>query len=187
MGQGTDKEGISGGAEASGLLTASILAIRTVSAFSMQDGIQKAYEKVSTLKLMGSKSGFCPLTGCTCMSAWIRRLSLRIRPAASVGGVRVWHSAALNSCCSALTVGTPIILMLASWVWNGRVIERAMRCVLCPGLLFWYGGKLVARHKYDFQEMMVAIMAILMGAMGLGEALTDIGDMKEAQAGTDRV
>jgi len=47
MGQGTDKEGISGGAEANGLLSASIAAIRTVSAFSMQERIQLAYEKVS--------------------------------------------------------------------------------------------------------------------------------------------
>jgi len=35
--------------------------------------------------------------------------------------------------------------------------------------------------------MMVAIMSILMGAMGLGEALNDVGDMKEAKLGTDRV
>jgi hypothetical protein len=46
LGQGTDKEGMDGGAQASGLLTSSIFAIRTVQAFSMQESIQGNYEKV---------------------------------------------------------------------------------------------------------------------------------------------
>ena len=37
------------------------------------------------------------------------------------------------------------------------------------GLLFWFGGQLVHKGKYSFQEMMESIMAILMGAMGLGQ------------------
>ena len=51
------------------------------------------------------------------------------------------------------------------------------------GLLFWFGGSLVNDGKYTFQEMMQAIMAILMGAMGLGQALTDMADVKEGRAG----
>jgi hypothetical protein len=35
--------------------------------------------------------------------------------------------------------------------------------------------------------MMTSIMAILMGAIGLGQALNDLTDMKEAKAATDRV
>lgn len=46
LGQGTDQAGITGGAEASGLLNAAISSIRTVSAFNMQNHIQTLYKKV---------------------------------------------------------------------------------------------------------------------------------------------
>lgn len=55
------------------------------------------------------------------------------------------------------------------------------------GLLFWFGGSLVQDGKYTFQEMMQAIMSILMGAMGLGQALTDMADVKEGREATERV
>lgn len=131
LGQGTDKEGISGGAEASGLLTASILAIRTVTAFSMQESLQAAYEKA-------------------------------IEPMTTARRKRGWGQG--------LAFGSTQLVLFCTY-----------------GLLFWYGGKLVMKGKYEFQEMMVAILSILMGAMGLGEALGDMGDMNEARAATDRV
>lgn len=55
------------------------------------------------------------------------------------------------------------------------------------GLLFWFGGKLVSDGKYTFNQMMTAIMSILMGAMGLGQALTDMADVEEGRRATNRV
>ncbi len=55
------------------------------------------------------------------------------------------------------------------------------------GLLFWFGGSLVSDGKYSFKEMMMAIMSILMGAMGLGQALTDMADVEEGRRATNRV
>jgi hypothetical protein len=51
LGQTTEKGDLDSGAEANGLLASSILAIRTVSAFSMQDALQASYEKVSHRQL----------------------------------------------------------------------------------------------------------------------------------------
>ena len=130
LGQTSDKAGMDG-AEASGLLTAAIASIRTVSAFSMQESIQARYQKAiaplsSTRKSKGLVSG--------------------------------------------------LIFGLTQFVMFGT-----------HGLLFWFGGSLVADGKYTFQEMMMAIMSILMGAMGLGQALTDMADVKEGREATNRV
>jgi len=46
---------------------------------------------------------------------------------------------------------------------------------------------LVSKGKYNFQEMMQPIMAILMEAMGLGPALTDMADVKVGREATNRV
>lgn len=61
LGQTSDKAGMDG-AEASGLLTAAISSIRTVSAFSMQEAIQARYQKAisplsATRKYKGLVSG----------------------------------------------------------------------------------------------------------------------------------
>ena len=131
LGQGTDQEGVDGGAQASGLLTAAIQSIRTVSAFSMQDSLQASYKK-------------------------------SIAPQSDS---RKWRGIV-----SGTIFGLTQFTLFATY-----------------GLLFWFGGGLVQDGKYTFQEMMQAIMSILMGAMGLGQALTDMVDAKEARRDTDKV
>ncbi len=45
-------------------------------------------------------------------------------------------------------------------------------------LLFWYGAKLIKSGEIDFEELMIAILSLMLGALGLGTALTDLGDQK---------
>lgn len=131
LGQVSEKAGSEGGEEASGLLTAAISSIRTVAAFSMQEGMLAKYGKA------------------------IAPLAAKKKAKGVVSGV---------------IFGLTQFVMFATY-----------------GLLFWFGGNLVSEGKYNFQEMMQAIMAILMGAMGLGQALTDMADVKEGREATNRV
>jgi hypothetical protein len=48
-------------------------------------------------------------------------------------------------------------------------------------LLFWYGSTLIANNEVSFEEMMQAILCLMLGALGLGQALNGIGDQKEVR------
>ena len=50
---------------------------------------------------------------------------------------------------------------------------------LSYAMLFWYGARLIDNGEIDFQQMMQAILCLMLGAMGLGQAMVDIVDQKE--------
>lgn len=54
-------------------------------------------------------------------------------------------------------------------------------------LLFWYGAKLITAGEINFEELMIAIMSLMLGAMGLGMAMTDMGDQKEGLMAAYRI
>lgn len=54
-------------------------------------------------------------------------------------------------------------------------------------LLFWYGAKLIGNEEIDFRELMTAIMSLMLGTMGLGMAMTDMGDAKEGAMAASRI
>lgn len=54
-------------------------------------------------------------------------------------------------------------------------------------LLFWYGAKLISAGEIDFEELMTAIMSLMLGTMGLGMAMTDMGDQKEGVMAASRI
>lgn len=49
---------------------------------------------------------------------------------------------------------------------------------LTYSLLFWYGSRLIEDGKITFVQLMTAILTLMLGALGLGQALTDMGDQK---------
>ncbi|CUF11185.1 ABC transporter, putative [Bodo saltans] len=55
------------------------------------------------------------------------------------------------------------------------------------GLAFWYGGKLVARGEADFAGVIITTMAVMMGAMGAGEAGGFAAKLNDAQISSKRV
>lgn len=54
-------------------------------------------------------------------------------------------------------------------------------------LLFWYGAQLIVDGEINFRELMTAIMTLMLGAFGLGAAMTDLGDQKEGLLAAKRV
>ena len=54
-------------------------------------------------------------------------------------------------------------------------------------VLFWYGAKLIANGEITMLQLMTAILALMMGAMGLGHAMADLGDTKLAITVADRI
>jgi len=54
-------------------------------------------------------------------------------------------------------------------------------------LSFWYGGKLMANGEADFTDVMIASMAVLMGAMGAGEAGGFASKTQDAAEASKRV
>jgi ATP-binding cassette, subfamily B (MDR/TAP), member 1 len=54
-------------------------------------------------------------------------------------------------------------------------------------LLFWYGAQLIVDGEIDFRQLMTAIMTLMLGAFGLGAAMTDLGDQKEGLIAAKRV
>eukprot|EP01033_Poteriospumella_lacustris_P015765 gene15764-11286_t len=54
-------------------------------------------------------------------------------------------------------------------------------------LLFWYGAILMRRENLSFVNLMISIFALMMGALGLGQALSDMGDQKAAFLAADRI
>lgn len=58
---------------------------------------------------------------------------------------------------------------------------------LTYALLFWYGSTLVAKGDVTFEEMMTAILTLMLGALGLGTALADVGDQTEGMKAAARI
>lgn len=54
-------------------------------------------------------------------------------------------------------------------------------------LLFWYGSQLLLHDGLSFENLMIAIMTLMMGAIGLGGALRDMGDQTVAAEIASRV
>lgn len=49
---------------------------------------------------------------------------------------------------------------------------------LTYALLFWYGATLIDTGEISFLQLMSSILTLMLGALGLGTALADIGDQK---------
>ena len=58
---------------------------------------------------------------------------------------------------------------------------------LTYALLFWYGSQLIKTDNLKFVDLMTAIMSLMIGALGLGQALSDLGDQKAALQAADRI
>ncbi|CUG90637.1 ABC transporter, putative [Bodo saltans] len=54
-------------------------------------------------------------------------------------------------------------------------------------LAFWYGGKLISQGEADFEGVMITTMAVMMGAMGAGEAGGFASKVNDAQISSKRV
>lgn len=54
-------------------------------------------------------------------------------------------------------------------------------------LSFWYGGKLITKGEADFEGVMITATAVLMGAMGAGEAGGFASKVSDAQLSSKRV
>jgi len=58
---------------------------------------------------------------------------------------------------------------------------------LIYSLLFWYGSTLVKEQSISFVDMMTSILTLMLGALGLGTALSDMGDQKEGLQAANRI
>lgn len=58
---------------------------------------------------------------------------------------------------------------------------------LTYALLFWYGGQLIKNDGLKFVDLMTAILTLMLGALGLGQALSDLGDQNAAIQAADRI
>jgi ABC-type multidrug transport system fused ATPase/permease subunit len=58
---------------------------------------------------------------------------------------------------------------------------------LTYALLFWYGSQLIEKDGLKFVDLMTAILTLMLGALGLGQALADLGDQKAALQAADRI
>jgi ABC-type multidrug transport system fused ATPase/permease subunit len=47
-------------------------------------------------------------------------------------------------------------------------------------LLYWYGAQLISNGEITFEELLISLMTLMLGAYGLGQALNDLGDQKQA-------
>jgi ATP-binding cassette subfamily B (MDR/TAP) protein 1 len=54
-------------------------------------------------------------------------------------------------------------------------------------LLFWYGSTLIKSGDITFLQMMCSILTLMLGALGLGTALADLGDQKVGIVTADRI
>jgi ATP-binding cassette, subfamily B (MDR/TAP), member 1 len=62
-----------------------------------------------------------------------------------------------------------------------------MSLFLTYALLFWYGQRLMNHGKVDFMGMMTAIFSLMLGALGIGQALIDLGDQDEGLKAARRI
>merc|ERR1711871_1065365 len=54
-------------------------------------------------------------------------------------------------------------------------------------LLFWYGSTLIEKDEVNFEDMMTAIMSLMLGALGLGQAFGDMADQNEGLKAAKRI
>ena len=50
-----------------------------------------------------------------------------------------------------------------------------------------YGAQLISENKTNFEDMMTAILTLMLGALGLGQAFADIGDQKAGLLAASRI
>ena len=55
------------------------------------------------------------------------------------------------------------------------------------GLAYYAGGQLVAEGRTDFQSIMAVILAMMFGAVGLGQLSADASDKSEALQAASRI
>ncbi len=54
-------------------------------------------------------------------------------------------------------------------------------CLLATyALLYWYGAQLIDQKEITFEELLISMLTLMLGAYGLGQALNDLGDQKQA-------
>jgi ATP-binding cassette subfamily B (MDR/TAP) protein 1 len=71
---------------------------------------------------------------------------------------------------------------------SGFGFGLAQATLFCTyALLFWYGSTLITAGELSFEMMMRALFCIMMGAMGMGAALNDMGDQKEGVLAAKRI
>ena len=63
--------------------------------------------------------------------------------------------------------------------------QMALFCTYA--LLFWFGSTLIVKGEVEFEGMMTAILCLMLGALGLGQALNDIGDQKAGIEAAKRI
>ena len=54
-------------------------------------------------------------------------------------------------------------------------------------LTYWYGATLITANEIDFKQLMTAMMALMLSAIGLGQALLGLGDQKEGLLAAKRI
>ncbi len=54
-------------------------------------------------------------------------------------------------------------------------------------LVFRYGSQLIIHDGLSFVHMMTAMLSLMLGALGLGQALNEIGDQKEGLEAATRI
>ena len=62
-------------------------------------------------------------------------------------------------------------------------------CVLFGtfALLFWYGSTLMVDEEISYEELMIAMMSLMFGTFGIGQAMNDMGDQKQALFAARRI
>ena len=71
---------------------------------------------------------------------------------------------------------------------NGAIFGFSMGAIFLPySLGYWYGGKLVADGELDLQNLSQALLGLLLGALGAGQALSFMADIATAKAATHDV
>ena len=57
------------------------------------------------------------------------------------------------------------------------------------GLMFWFGGWLLFRYPntYTFNDLLISMFGLMFGMTGIGIAMQDLTDSKEASDAADRV
>ena len=62
--------------------------------------------------------------------------------------------------------------IMAGWGFGGSNTVL----FLTYSLLFWVGAKLIKDGSISFEELMTAILSLMLGALGIGQAMGDLGD-----------
>eukprot|EP01114_Cavostelium_apophysatum_P015910 TRINITY_DN4431_c0_g2_i2.p1 TRINITY_DN4431_c0_g2~~TRINITY_DN4431_c0_g2_i2.p1 ORF type:complete len:1244 (-),score=364.29 TRINITY_DN4431_c0_g2_i2:7-3738(-) len=87
-----------------------------------------------------------------------------MRTVASFTQEKYYHHKYSSSLDKPLRVGTRRALGTGLAAAFGFLFSNA-----AYGLLFWYGGKIIAEGKYDFMDVLVALMAIMLSTVGIGQ------------------